>query len=86
MPNTPIRPNENNRVLSALPDYPCRIEGHEIVFGQGEFGIALDECDTKDRILDWVVHLSRKRRVTSSTLHDFILLATSHHRLPLRNA
>jgi hypothetical protein len=81
---TPVR--TINDIQTLHTNYPCRIEGHEIVFGEGEFGISLDECGTKDRILDLIVHLSRKRRVTSSTLHDFILLAVDHHGLPLRNA
>ena len=76
-----IKSFEDYKAWLAELDSACRIADGEIVFEWGHYGIALSECDSYERILHWVYHLSHKSWVTPAILRRFILLATTHHGL-----
>jgi hypothetical protein len=76
-----VKSYEDYKAYLAELDALCRIEDGEIVFLNGHYGISLGECDSYERILHWVYHLSPKSWVTTAILQRFILLATTHHKL-----
>ncbi|MCP5537027.1 MAG: hypothetical protein H7A51_12470 [Akkermansiaceae bacterium] len=61
----------------------CEIEGSEIIIDpKGErYPIKLDSCDTHEKLVGWIVHLSRKRWITVLLIEMFILTAYDHHDL-----
>jgi len=40
-----------------------------------EYWIALDRCDTAEKILSWVIHLEEKTWVTPEIIGSFVLVA-----------
>jgi len=46
-----------------------------------EYTIALERCDTYEKILGWVFHLLEKTWMTNDVARRFISLACKHHNL-----
>ena len=47
------------------------------------YDIELSRCDTTEKILSWVLHLSRKNWMTGDMIHDFITTACDKHNLDI---
>lgn len=45
--------------------------------------IQLDSCDTHEKILSCVMHLTEKKSMDSSMVHRFIFLASEHNSIPI---
>ena len=50
-----------------------------------EYQIELARCDTLEKILAWVVHLSEKTWISPDVLERFVHVACRHHGLKLPN-
>jgi len=61
----------------------CRIEGTAILIRypdiEEDYEVALSRCDTHEKIIYWVLHLSMKRSATPAILGHFVFLACDHH-------
>lgn len=62
----------------------CKKRGREIYIGHNDgrdYSIHTSRCDTKEKILEWVLHLSHKSWVTRWMIIDFIEIACAEHNL-----
>lgn len=60
------------------PSSVVKVEDGFIVFlesAHAHYDIDLKRCDTKDKLLGWVMHLSMKNWVTAKTIHQFVAVA-----------
>jgi len=63
----------------------CSIKDNAIVFDIGfEYEIELSRCDTPQKLLSWVYHLSEKTWMTRDIIHYFIRLAAQHHGIDIK--
>jgi hypothetical protein len=70
--------NERHDELSKL----LYVEGDAIIFQEGgDYEIPLDRCDTHEKIIARVLHLSGKNWVTLEHIVRFITLATHENKL-----
>lgn len=62
------------------------IEDDSIVLLDGGANYVIDfkRCDTAEKILGWIVHLTEKDWVTTEILERFILLAAADHDINVR--
>jgi len=51
----------------------------------GEYNIALSRCDTAEKLLTWVHHLSEKTWMTRELLQFFMEKVADHHRIDLHS-
>lgn len=57
----------------------CFIDGdYLVVRSEPEYSVKLDRCDTPEKILSWVYHLSEKTWVDTDLLGSFIRTAAEH--------
>jgi hypothetical protein len=61
----------------------CEIRGDEIIIDPKgmDYPIGLGRCDTHEKIVGWVLHLSEKRWITVLMIEMFILTACDRHGL-----
>ncbi|MCF8051575.1 MAG: hypothetical protein K9L59_10085 [Desulfobacterales bacterium] len=72
----------SKREFQSLLDKKVRIEGGSIVMTvRPRYEIDLSRCNTKEKILEWVAHLSRKTWVDRAVTSRFIELACGYHGL-----
>lgn len=79
-------PHPEELSLGEVSDQPAlkwEVEGKAIVLVGGfSYVITLDRCDTLEKILDWVLHLSEKTWVTTDLIESFIHLAIDANNIP----
>lgn len=69
--------NEGHEALSKV----LYVEGDAIILEEGGHSIPLDRCDTHEKIIARVLHLSGKDWVTLKHIVRFINLATRENKL-----
>ncbi len=59
------------------------IENHIVITtpNDQEYSVPLSRCDTYEKILSWVYHLSEKTWVTTEVVNEFIKTALNEHGL-----
>ena len=64
----------------------CRIKGKSIILqGKGgDYPVALDRCNTHEKIVWWLMQLSEKPWFTRPMMARFIHHACHYHKLPSR--
>lgn len=60
-------------------------EGHIVIDVDYEYNIALNRCDTLEKILGWATHLCEKNWMTTDIMERFIRVAAGHHKLEIPN-
>ncbi|WP_158755343.1 hypothetical protein [Dyella sp. S184] len=50
-------------------------DGHIVINVHNEYNIALSSCNTHEKILGWVFHLTEKTWISRDVLRRFILVA-----------
>lgn len=67
---------ENVKKENELLSKQCYVDDGYIVLNvRYEYEIALERCDTHEKILDWVMHLSCKNWFTMRLMKRFIIIA-----------
>lgn len=62
------------------------IEGGDLVINVDyEYVIALNRCDTLEKILGWATHLCEKTWMNLDVMERFIRLAAAHNKLSIPN-
>jgi hypothetical protein len=62
----------------------CYVDGDHIIINPGfEYQIALNRCDTPEKLLSWIFHLSEKTWMTTEVLHKFIDLVVMTNNIPI---
>lgn len=76
---------EGQRLLNEL-DKQCYIDGDYIVLDvRFPYDIELSRCDSPEKILHWVWHLSQKNWVHRHLLWKFINLVCEYHNLEMND-
>lgn len=60
-------------------------DNHIVINVCVEYNIALSRCNTPEKILSWVWHLTEKTWMTNKVMRRFIELACSENRVHLSN-
>ena len=66
--------------LSELPDQVSKVHVDDkfITIIDGDYPIEKTRCDTYEKILSWILHLSEKAWVDNETIYDFTEAAMRH--------
>lgn len=73
--------SENYRKKQILLNKQCYIEdGYLILNVRYEYDIALGRCDTHQKVLEWVLHLSGKNWFSMDLMQKFIRVANEEIR------
>lgn len=59
--------------------------GHIVINVKYEYNIALNRCDSLEKILGWATHLCEKTWMSLDVMERFIRLAARHHKLDIPN-
>lgn len=52
---------------------------HVFINVKDEYNIALSRCDTREKLLEWVYHLTEKNWMSREVLRRFMEVAAAHH-------
>lgn len=50
-------------------------DGHIVINVISEYNVALDRCNTAERLLNWILHLNEKTWMTPPVMNRFIRIA-----------
>jgi hypothetical protein len=65
----------------------CSLDGEAVVFHiADDYRILLSRCDTAEKLLGWIVHLTEKKWMTVPLLRHFIRLVSEHHGIDVHAA
>ncbi len=60
------------------------LDGDAIILDvSGRYEIALDRCDTPERLLGWIVHLCEKTWMTNAAMRRFIMLSADANEITI---
>ena len=61
-------------------------ENHIVINVSYEYNIALSRCDTAEKLLHWVWHLTEKTWITNDVMRRFIEVACRENKIEMDNA
>jgi len=61
-------------------------EGHIVINVEFEYNIALSRCDTAEKLLYWIWHLTEKTWMTNDVMRRFIEIACRENGIKMENA
>ena len=61
-------------------------EDHIVINVSYEYNIALSRCDTAEKLLHWVWHLTEKTWMTNDVMRRFIEVASRENKIKMGNA
>lgn len=62
------------------------VDGHIVINVEYEYNIALSRCNTPEKLLHWVWHLTEKTWMTTEVMRRFIEVACRENKITMDNA